>query len=361
MLSLEQVEQAAAAAIQVMRRVDVPPTPNNYQVWFAYMTREKPRLCDRIDRLMEAAEPFTPELMESLYADFFTLHADFGVVSGKMRELRGVAVDLVDRLATSKVAIGRYSLVLDTAVQALNRSPSKPTVEQTIRALQTATESAGERILTLEHLFAASVARISELQQELMSSEKDAHTDQLTGLANRRAFEAALQARATEMAAAGYAMTLLLLDVDNFKRFNDMHGHVLGDKLLQLFSQILTNNIKGRDLAARYGGEEFAIILVQANVRQATAVAEQIRMILSSAPIKNRGTGQSLGVVTCSIGIAAYRQGEPLTDLVDRADRALYEAKRTGRNRVAVEPESDNQAQNQAQPVTAIVPAAPVL
>lgn len=340
MVVLEQVEQAATAAMQAMRNAAVPPTPSNYQVWFAYATREKPRLCDRIDRLIEAAEPFTPEIMESLYADFFTLHADFGVVSGKMRELRGVAVELVDRLATSKVAIGRYSLVLDTAVQALNRSPSKPAVEQTIRALQTATESAGERILTLEHLFAASVARISELQQELMSSEKDAHTDPLTGLANRRAFEAALQVRATEMAAAGHALTLLLLDVDNFKHFNDIHGHVLGDKLLQLVAQILTNNIKGRDLAARYGGEEFAIVLVQANLSQARAVAEQIRLLLSSAPIKNRSTGQSLGMVTCSIGIAAYHAGEMLTDLVDRADRALYEAKRSGRNRVVAEPDS---------------------
>lgn len=328
---------AAAAAFAAMEHHKLPPTPRNFEVWYCYHTREKPRLCDRIDRLTERAEPFTPEVMASLYDDFFAMPTEFGVVTGKMRELRSVAIELVDRLSTNKGMIRDYGLVLDSAASVLETVSSVQGAKRAIDTLRSATASASARVQALEHLFAASVVRINELHEELARSEKDASCDPLTGLANRRAFEAALIRDAAQAANDGSALTLLLLDIDHFKKFNDVHGHIMGDKLLRLVAQLLTRQVKGRDTAARYGGEEFAVILMQADLPAALIVAEQIRVMLSKAPLLNRATAQTLGIVTCSIGVAEYRVGEDLTALIDRADRALYEAKRTGRNRVVSE------------------------
>lgn len=102
-------------------------------------------------------------------------------------------------------------------------------------------------------------------------------------------------------------------------------------------ARVLTEHTKGRDTAARYGGEEFAIILPGADLHGGIAVAEQVRRILERRPIMNRTTGQRLGVVTCSIGVAAYRPGDPVGELINRADKALYRAKREGRNTVRTE------------------------
>jgi diguanylate cyclase len=243
----------------------------------------------------------------------------------------------VDRLSSNKGMIRDYGLVLDSAASLLDDVSSVQGAKRAVDTLRSATNSASARMHALEHLFAASVMRINELHEELARTEKDASCDALTGLANRRAFEAALMRDAAQADKDGTALALLLLDIDHFKTFNDLHGHIMGDKLLRLVSQLLTRQIKGRDTAARYGGEEFAVILMQADLPAALKVAEQIRAMLSKAPLLNRATAQTLGIITCSIGVAEYRPGEQLTDLIDRADRALYEAKRTGRNRVSSE------------------------
>ena len=337
MKSPEQARPAAVAAFSTLERYKIPPTPRNFEVWFSYHGKEKPRLCERMDRLIENKEPFTPDVMDSLYDDFFAMPPEFGVVTGKMRELRGVAIELVDRLSTNKGVIRDYGLVLDSAASALDTVNSLQGAKRAIDTLRTATDGASERVRALEHLFAASVMRINELHEELARSEKDATCDPLTGLANRRAFEAALIRDTAQAAADGVAISVLLLDIDHFKKFNDVHGHVMGDKLLRLVAQLITRQVKGRDTAARYGGEEFAVILTQAELPAALKVAEQIRLILSKAPLLNRTTAQTLGIVTCSIGVAEHRAGEGLTELIDRADQALYEAKRTGRNRVVSE------------------------
>jgi diguanylate cyclase len=127
-----------------------------------------------------------------------------------------------------------------------------------------------------------------------------------------------------------------MLDIDRFKTFNDTHGHQMGDQVLKQVAQILTRSVKGRDLAARYGGEEFAVILPQTGLEGARQLAEQICRTVAGHRVVIKATGRDLGRITLSIGCAQQHWGEPAADLVQRADRALYRAKRMGRNRVAV-------------------------
>lgn len=174
---------------------------------------------------------------------------------------------------------------------------------------------------------------LGELRNGLQLVRDAAITDQLTGLGNRRQFDHALARLTVEAVQSGQPLSLLLLDVDHFKLFNDLHGHATGDRVLRLVAERLSASIRARDLAIRHGGEEFAVLLPRTDLAGAIELAERIRDVIATTPLDMAGTSQDLRGVTVSIGAVVYAPGESLTDLVARADGALYAAKRQGRNR----------------------------
>jgi diguanylate cyclase len=128
-----------------------------------------------------------------------------------------------------------------------------------------------------------------------------------------------------------------MTDIDHFKNFNDTWGHLTGDQVLRLVAMSMKQNVKGQDIAARYGGEEFAIILPNTVLRAAVTVADHIRRAVMSKELMKRSTGEHLGRVTISIGVASLQPSDTAATLIDRADACLYAAKRNGRNRVICE------------------------
>jgi diguanylate cyclase len=132
-------------------------------------------------------------------------------------------------------------------------------------------------------------------------------------------------------------VTLVMCDIDHFKTFNDTWGHQTGDQVLRLVANCLSENVKGRDTAARYGGEEFAVILPQTSLADAVGLADQIRGKVESKKLVKKSTGDILGMITISMGVAQYNPQESLDEFVARADTCLYAAKHAGRNRVVCE------------------------
>ena len=173
---------------------------------------------------------------------------------------------------------------------------------------------------------------LNTLTEKLKVAHSEALTDSLTGLKNRRGLEQAFEQLVSEPGGLGEA-ALLLADIDHFKDVNDTYGHPLGDKVIRSVAQVLRDHIKGRDVAARLGGEEFAVLLPHTTLAGAAALADHIRLAVAAGQIK-RSSGQSLGNVTVSVGVAVIRIGETLELLIERADAAMYVAKREGRNRV---------------------------
>ena len=155
-----------------------------------------------------------------------------------------------------------------------------------------------------------------------------ASVDGLTQLRNRRSFEERLEDETRRWRRHGTDVSLILLDIDHFKTYNDTYGHPRGDEVLRAVGQLLRTSLRAADFAARYGGEEFAIILPNTNRAGSLVVAEQLRRAIEGATWEERPITASVGVATMSEEVSTPEL------LVDQADRALYRSKEAGRNRV---------------------------
>jgi two-component system cell cycle response regulator len=172
------------------------------------------------------------------------------------------------------------------------------------------------------------------LRANVAQSMELAVTDALTGLYNRRYMESHLGTLVNYAAHRGKAISLLVIDIDFFKAVNDTHGHDVGDQVLKEFSRRIRKNIRGIDMACRLGGEEFVLVMPETDMAEAYIIGERLRLAVSGQDFAIAGIGDNLSI-TVSIGIAALEGADDSADaLLKRADKALYRAKRDGRNRV---------------------------
>ena len=186
----------------------------------------------------------------------------------------------------------------------------------------------------LETRLKESAGEIRSLKEDVESLRHEAMTDALTGVANRKLFDEEIRIGAAEALDRGQPLTLLMIDIDHFKNFNDTHGHQVGDQVLRFVARILKSCVRGEDLTARYGGEEFSIVLPNTTLQNGAKVGAHVCTQVSKKAVINRATGKSLGTITVSVGAAEFQPGESVESLIERADEALYLAKHNGRNRV---------------------------
>ncbi|MBC8212513.1 MAG: GGDEF domain-containing protein [Gammaproteobacteria bacterium] len=177
---------------------------------------------------------------------------------------------------------------------------------------------------------------IKYLKHELDDARKQATIDALTGLNNRRGFDTTLQSYLDSYRASSSKFCLLLIDIDHFKLINDTYGHLVGDKVLVGLAKVLFKQIRKSDYLARFGGEEFAIILPDTPLDEAFVQAENIRKSIEKLRIKHIKTGQQIGQITISIGLARYLADDGALEIIERCDNALYKAKSSGRNKVSL-------------------------
>lgn len=189
------------------------------------------------------------------------------------------------------------------------------------------------RIIGAVESFVDNSARLSDLER-IRQLEELAYLDALTGVANRRYLQMSLDARLAELRRNDWPFGFVMIDVDEFKRFNDLHGHDTGDDVLVMVARTLTGLCRPFDLIGRWGGEEFAIIVANADAMQTRRVAERARALVAQSGLdSNRGRLS----VTISAGAVIARPDDDAHSLVRRADELLYESKTLGRNRVAAE------------------------
>ena len=241
-----------------------------------------------------------------------------------------------EMLQTANVGADAYSNALEAFSGAISLDDGKE-VQALIAKMMQQTQEMQQQNNMLRDQLAHSSDEVKELRGNLESVKRAAMTDVLTDIGNRKYFDIKLRELADKAMTEGEPVSLLLFDVDNFKDFNDSHGHQLGDQVLRLVARTLKESVKGRDVVARYGGEEFAVVLSGAGLEDAMKVGDGIRALVAKRRIIRKSTGEQIAAITISAGVARYRSGEPLSELIARSDAALYRAKDAGRNRVQAE------------------------
>ncbi|MGF1641260.1 MAG: diguanylate cyclase [Rhodospirillales bacterium] len=332
--SHEQAAEFAGSAMMMMEERQIPANPNNYTVWYNYFSGAFPDLKQAVDILLDSDAGFTEAHNVAFYRKFCASPYEaipVPLIAEKME------IELTTVLATLERA-GRdaadYGKSLETASGQLSGEQRADELKQLVGRILAQTRAMSEQSRAVEHQLRDSSQQIAQLKEQLDVARAEAMTDALTALANRKLFDATLRQATMESMETGQPLCLLLLDIDHFKKFNDSFGHHIGDQVLKLLASVLRESIKGQDTAARYGGEEFAVILPNTALDGAVTVAEGIRRRIFGKELIDRKSGDRLGRITVSIGVARYAPGEPLRELIERADRAMYAAKHGGRNRV---------------------------
>jgi diguanylate cyclase len=336
--SIEHAEQFAKAALAAMASHRIAPTPNNYLIWYSHCSGCYPELSRRVSALEGRGEGFSEDILAELHDRFFGTGRQVRLLNETCQRIETTMAELLSHVGGMTRDATGYAGKLVSFSDALSKQAHTRELRALVGEILDATRQMQRRTLQMEAQLGRTSRQIDGLRTDLASAQREASIDSLTGIANRKYFDHELRAAADDAAASAQPLSLLLGDIDHFKQFNDTFGHQVGDQVLRLVAQVLTRSVKGRDMAARYGGEEFALILPQTDLEGAGMLAEQIRQTVASNRIRSKVNGLDLGHITMSIGCAQYVPGEPLTRLIQRADEALYRAKRAGRNRVLVAP-----------------------
>ncbi len=249
---------------------------------------------------------------------------------------------MLDEIAALGAQTGRFSERMNDYAEAIDSADSLDSLAGTVREMVAESRAVAEGVsqtqqrLVSEHDRASQMqARVTELEAEIRRLSSEVSTDPLTQVANRRgllqAFEVE-QARSERDAIDGRpALAVALIDIDNFKKLNDRLGHASGDEALKFLTRRVGEALRPGDTLARYGGEEFVVLLPATPIDEARQVLTRLQRTLSAELFMSDAQGQVF--VTFSAGVTAYRSGERLEQALERADEALYEAKRTGKNR----------------------------
>jgi diguanylate cyclase len=327
--------EVAHAALDRMQKANIWPTALNFELWIHLVADPEGPLAREIERLLENGEPFSDIVAEELAHAYLP----------KMRlqdEIKDAGDQLSVELATVSKAIknaqrtnASYSQQLAAARHELSDERAPAEVKTLIRGLTQATDLVQTENMVLQQRLHDSTAEVGRLRDHLAQARRDATTDALTSLANRKAFDDELERACMAADASGVPLQLAVLDIDHFKVFNDTWGHQTGDQVLRYVAGVIGRVGAPPRFAARYGGEEFAMIFAAENSVEVDGILREICQEIASRRLKRRSTNEELGTVTISAGFAQRRPTEPPASLMDRADTALYESKRAGRNRVS--------------------------
>jgi diguanylate cyclase len=333
----------ATSALEVLRRASVPPYPHFYELLYTYATGTNPALNSRINAILRDGDS-TEHMAERLYNEFLKSHDTNERLSGVSQRMSQRIDAMHHAIDAASTRTNAYSATLQMARGDLVSGMSEDQLKQLSGSLIEATRQMQRSNAALQRTLDTSRAEIWALQRDLDEVRRESLLDPLTKVYNRRAFDDGLLRAIDHAIETGKPLCLMLLDIDQFKRFNDMWGHQTGDQVLRLVAMTLKSNIKGKDTAARYGGEEFAAILPDTSLESGVKVADNVRRAIQAKELLRRSTNEKLGRVTASFGVAQFRAGDTPASLIDRADRCLYAGKGGGRNSVVGEHELTDEA-----------------
>lgn len=338
--TIERNQNGASIGYRVVESIEsvhLDPTPKHYTLWYHYLLQDNPELYQDFDRMLRN-NCLTAEIASRLYEKYIRKHEEDALVQEIATSTRQLIEGMFAAMGSFSnhteaytENLGEFTEMLDT--DHLKDSPLSAVMQTLAEKAKTLIDQ-GEG---LNRQLEESRQEIQRLKRNLDDVQEETKKDPLTGVANRRAFDELMVETIAKARDEETPLSLLMVDIDHFKRFNDTFGHLLGDEVIKIVARILLNSVKGQDVVARYGGEEFAVILPETPIEGGMAIAEKIRYAIASKKLTRTDTGEDYGKLAVSIGVSTYHAGDTPTRMIERADQALYDAKHAGRNRVMQE------------------------
>jgi len=331
----------AHQAMYLMVERRCPATPQNYELWYNYASGHNLTLMAEVDQAMGDGQTLPQSAADKIYEENLSPAMGSEKVNEISSQMSGQMQNVLTLLESLQGNTSTYGESLGTASEELDGNSDPTALKVIVDRMLTATQGMEQSNQDLEQQLQSSRDQISNLNESLEKARKESRHDQLTGIANRKAFDEMIKSMSATAIEEEQELCLLMGDIDFFKKFNDTYGHQTGDQVLRLVATCLSSVLKGQDFAARYGGEEFIVLLPDTNLQAAHTVGNHIRKTVMSKKLVKKSTGESLGTVTMSFGAAMFRPGESIDTWIHRADACLYAAKNAGRNQVKCETDPD--------------------
>jgi diguanylate cyclase len=332
----DEVVSIAKKALQYVGQFQTPPTPKVYEVWYRFVEAQHEALLAELSYAVDEAKSVSQSQLEDLHDQFCLAEAaeqnhDIGQLL--LRETYGLSDVIEQQLSAGqdfRVSIHRTTGALGEPGLTLEDVASCAAgIVASNKRMQAELELAKEQLY-------ASQTQINALCENLSKTVKMMMTDPLTGVGNRRCFDALVNSGCDGQSTDDSVTALLLIDLDGFKLVNDTHGHSVGDALLKFVANAI-QSMREEASVARYGGDEFGVFLKAVDASEAYQIAEAIRQRLAKERFQYRRDDQIIEAVTASIGLAILRRDDTPDSWFERADKLLYRAKQDGRNCVRAE------------------------
>ena len=337
MLQQDEPKQAAEYLRQVIPMLsqnNLAPTPINYSIFYCYLSGSSQALNDIIDNLISEKKPFTVVIMLELYEKFVNGGAAIAQQEKIHHSIDKVLTDASEEVLQINNTAGEFDNTISKHAETLSTANDPQTTALVLKQIMQDTRDILKENQATQIRIEETSAEITQIKEELEAVKASAEKDSLTGLKNRGAFDKKIEEIVYSQKEPN--TTLIMLDIDHFKRVNDSFGHLVGDRVIRYVSALLNQIIGPDHHIARYGGEEFAIILTGLSVMDAKQLTEKTRVAMCNSKLQRKDSRETIGKVTLSAGIATLKPDDSVDSFIERADEALYKAKETGRNKVII-------------------------
>ena len=331
--TIDDSKQYLRVALELMGKHGLPTDPVNYCVWYEYASGKNNELNAAIDQHLEDKAAFSGDLCQQLYNQYIT-SGNEKVTTLVREELKKIFAEIIGAIRTTRQDFSQSENNLETIGDAIVPNLTEADVEKIVSQIKSEIKHLESTSSSFKEQLQQATREIDQLKNKMQRYRDEALMDPLTRILNRRGFDKNLEQAIENANRTETDVCLIMADIDHFKQINDTHGHLVGDNVLRMVASTIKESIKGKDHAARIGGEEFAIVLPETPFAGAMKLADNMRLTFERLDLKKKNTGESLGRITLSFGVAIYQQNETPDDFVQRADEALYQSKKTGRNKV---------------------------
>ena len=331
--SKEQSAEILRAVLGTMGQHDAPFNPVSFALWYEHISGTNQALTQALEQAMVTEPRLSHDTVKRLFSRHVVGidHAEMERISGDFQRVMG---GIAESAAQTGDSAGQYRDQLQGLSQALldgDGSGATPFIKDVMLGTSIMEHSAQ----ALQTQVNASRSEIMRLQAELGRVRNEALLDPLTRILNRRGFDQELAAMLQVPTRPETTHCLMMIDIDHFKKVNDTHGHVTGDRVIQALGEVLKQTVTDPSHSvARYGGEEFAVVMPHARLEECARMAELIRVRVKSMKVRNKKTLEVMLTVTVSLGYTCMKGDDDASSLIARADAGLYQSKQGGRDRV---------------------------